>query len=726
MTIFVGSVEIISRRNSTLKLLGVSAALETTFGESASIVCDTMSQAELDSVIRHLHASNTEFDLIVLERVPLAVEPRSAELPKPAFEEQMVPATDDKGNPTLAWYTKLLNHVFQRTRPSTCLLLTGPPGVGKSLAIERIGEMLRRQRTANGEIRDRRVLMGVDRRNKVARLVSFSCASIEDSDDAAAFVESVAAYAAVARADDILVLDDVDALEEDGATREKLLKIVGAQARCRRIIILNDLYDSTMQTLRRKRTHKNDTELSAENFTELAVGRAHVDSLAAYLKRKIPSMNYETTNNSVHPADVIACHSNGDVRAALIAAMIDDRTFEQLQAAMAAKKSDEQPKRQFVNPRLKNDKPTVTKGLSITADVRQHERPNITLLRCARAPDPMTECRTALADTDLDSTSQLMYANAPRYLTAQLPPEVRNSMTDKEALRAEFETLNTAADILLSMGDADIYDTENRTLGFAGSDATETDSSVLFEFSVTLPATMLGRHLRKRTREYTLTSFPDFPLSKLIRTQAREAALAINMAARTELVSRVGAENTAQQLGADDAEPDFVVYGVHLRGPIMQVYDLMPLLLNNICRRDWLKTAIETALIDEGLWSKHDSPTEEEKRKDWPTIKKHRIDQLRGALTRCAHRCLDSADFARLCTLHFAFTETRHNFSEPLLTKLFDRLTPLEARDTSVLGTTNEPTRKRTQAGTTEPPPAKKPTVQKTISSMFSRLSGKK
>lgn len=482
---------------------------------TARLVCDSLTQEELKALVAHMQALGATVQLTRVNKLTAAPAAPAYDLPRPAFEEQVVSTFDRKGDPTTAWYTTLLHHALHTDRPQRCCVLWGPPGVGKTLAMERLQEMLRRQRAAR--TKERRVgvrLLGSERRLGVPEMRYFSCCDIENADDVAPFLKSVAEFVSTAPPDSIVVVDDVDAIAGEKSSLTRLFEIMAEgvpkkgvtlpKARCRRIMIVNDLYAKPYFSLRKKPLE--------DRFFDLRVDYAHLASLALFLRAKVPAIrdrerlavaealrtgaDVDVARDSVSLG--VAHRSGGDVRAALISAIYMPSSCDTL---------------------VRNE------GL------------HVTILHCVRAERPVKEAHLLLEAEEGDDVNECMFANYPRYLSA-CDDQVR--------------VLQAAADVSEQLSDAHTYDWANRNSGFEGGDGEDMDKQMLFSLSTALPVGRLARALAGTSRQHLIQPKLEFPLRKLIGVHNKRAEVLHNYKARAELVHRIRFRNAAQQLGALD------------------------------------------------------------------------------------------------------------------------------------------------------------------------------
>jgi hypothetical protein len=522
-------------------------------------------------------------------------------------------AACERGQPSLAWYTTLLNHALHPTRPKQCCVLWGAPGVGKTLAVERLGEMLRRQRARRGAAAS---FLNADRRAGVAELGYFSCAAIEDSADVAPFLLSVKAFLTTAAPDSLLVVDDVDALQDDRASLARLFALLAPASRarkrpadeekdeekeegeeekeeegeeeekkkepakketagavlCRRVIIVNDYYERAYFTLRQPPLK--------QHFYELHVERAHVGALAAYLQRKIATLAREP-----EAARAIAERSGGDVRAALIAATLDCAVLRGSRAALCT-------------------------SVGVALDTQSRDEPlTQTLVRCAR-----TRLLDEVYGADRESAAECLFVNHPRYLTA----------------RPAANRLDAALEIADALSVGDLYESAMQR-GYEGASADELDKRLAFELALAAPLTLLGNALAGTQAKYDVWPRLEFPHRKMLQAQR----------ARADSLHRGGADELAPRAATD-------------------AYDLVPLLLGET-RRARLHAALCAAQRERRL-KKGEKLTP-------PELAAR--NELCAVAARFVQHGMSAAEFGRTCTLHLTLTDTPHTFTDAAIAALF-------------------------------------------------------
>jgi len=262
-----------------------------TLPETVVLVCDALdAECDLAQLTDELRARKS--DVQVQLTTSAALEARLARPEKRwqlSDKQSMVPARDNRDQPTLAWYRELQEFVLATRQPKKPMVLWGPPGVGKTLALERHVRILTRQAGAKAS-----QLTG----GSEARALLLSCAN----PDAQQLIDQVNAFGRTASQRSLLAVDDFEVLQTK-EMRERLVAAVLA-VRCRVVVVCLDLYADSCRPLRKVEA----------KLTKVRVGRAHLGRLASHLE----AMFGLTT------ADARACaeQSNGDVRQAQLHARL--------------------------------------------------------------------------------------------------------------------------------------------------------------------------------------------------------------------------------------------------------------------------------------------------------------------------------------------------------------------------------------------------------------------
>lgn len=446
------------------------------FPSVVRLVCDAMTQEHLDRVFAHVrrHSPATEIsftDLAQLKAPPSTIA-AAPYLVRPTADENLVRGNAWDNKPSLEWYTKLLYYALNQSRSNRCCVLWGPPGAGKTLAIERIGEILKLRHAKRGiaEVH----MLGAGRR-EIVELGYFSCASTESADDIARFVCEVEAFGTTANRDSILVVDDIEVFAELPRVRDSLTDILVNSARCRRILIVNDFYSDAIGYSLRQRS------LSEKLFL-VRVPVANFMSLVEYLTKKFPRLATEQ-----RMAERIADRARGDVRAAIIAATMAMATGIGSSAEAV--------------------------GLTHDAKHRQSEKLDDSLARCIRSTQPEKQCRAAHFEHDIDVAAQMIYANTPRWVTAG-----KNEID-------ELEQLSCAADVLDWLSLYDVYGEHQRDSFYSGGDAEDIDKELSFEFGLVAPVQRLALALTGTSRSYGIEPGFELPFKDIAHAQQTSTAL---------------------------------------------------------------------------------------------------------------------------------------------------------------------------------------------------------
>lgn len=470
---------------STSSWSPAAALRESEMPATLRLVCDTLSQEEFDAVRAHAKQCKptVKIELICYNDLLPAAAPLPS-LPRPKRGEPLVPANGRKGTedyPTSVWYTELFTHALHTSRPTACCVLSGPPGVGKTLAAEHLLEEVQ-------QMKERAQKAGVVPLSRFPQVRYFTCSLLESASDLGPFLGSIAAYGATAHPDDVLVVDDIEALG-GRAKREKLFEIMARRVRCRRIMITNDFYDAKSFPMR--------TSTLKEHFFPLTVTRAHIGSLAQYIMQHFPALGTSDDQDAnvqmqkcAMAAQRIAQQSLGDVRAALTTAMLDVR--------------------------MRNT--DVKRSVGVSIDVQNRgEAMHVTLQRLARTAERTTLPRVhkTFFDNQHEQAAETMFANYARLLTA-LPETIEREVDEGAELLVRMQAAADAAD-MLSLGEQ--YDYHRREHSYAGIDGLETDKEVVFAFTVGAPLAHVARAVREATQHYGVVPCHDFPFYNLMAQQ---------------------------------------------------------------------------------------------------------------------------------------------------------------------------------------------------------------
>ncbi len=226
-----------------------------------------------------------------------AVVRRAPELPSAAAGTLVPDAGAEllKASDLSPWVTQLMGHLFLPTPPKRRMVLSGPCGCGKTLALERA-----------------RVLA-------VKRQVPHLWLSAaEDGDDKTDLLAEVHHFLVSrgAHADALLVVDDVDAFASMRRS-QKLMALVLA-ARCRCVLVCNNAYGPHVRALQRDKAHYVTVRATA--VTDAA--------LEAHIQAHFPQLSAEQR------AGLVA-ESRGDVRVAQLRAELEVRGGTKVRGASA-------------------------------------------------------------------------------------------------------------------------------------------------------------------------------------------------------------------------------------------------------------------------------------------------------------------------------------------------------------------------------------------------------
>lgn len=472
------------------------------------LVCDTLNQEEFDAVLARGQQHGVAVDFTNLQQIA-PMQPEYA-VPRPDFDEQLVAANCGAYGASLAWYTQLLTYALGKDQPNQCCVLWGPPGVGKTLATERIEEMLRRRRVEGG-MGGKRLNGTTVRLTGVQELRRFSFADAEDNEDMTALVQAIKLYCVSAETDSIVIIDDVDVLPNGSALRHKLFKALPStlcaktkRNRCRVIVVLEDWWSRANAELRKAPLK--------DHYHDIYVGNANSASLVTFMMKKFPALPFDVLSR-------IAEGSRGDVRAALTTAKLTQASGGKL----------------------------VWGERDGSAHTREHGAVHSTLVRVlGDRVDPVKAAHSVFYDHDTETAAEQLFANCPRLMNY--------TGDDDEFSRSSRWAIYDAVDF---MSLASVYDEKRRENFFSGADATNVDKDILFALQIEAPLTIMSRKIRSNPRHYAPYTQFDLPfLNVRKRIEASNDTLAFF--ARHELVDHwrrdapISTDLETRQLEADD------------------------------------------------------------------------------------------------------------------------------------------------------------------------------
>lgn len=676
ITLLVGDVARICDPNA----ISVAEALARPLDGNTrlAIVCDAVSAHEFKQLTEHLRARRMTAQLTNLIKLAPAARVHNVGLVKPAFEEAMVPA-DKNGGASLDWYAALMNHVFGTTRPRKCCVLWGPPGVGKTLAAQRIGAMVAEQNrevSGGGDAGGER-MVGADR-NGVPKFRYFSCCDIGGAEDVGEFVDSVTAFATSAPDDSIFVLDDLDAVAAESTETkvvQRLLDVMASAKRCRSVVIVNDLYDYA-------RLRPRDRE-EPPDFSAIQVHRAHIDSLAAYLKCKFPVMAAEP-----RAALLIASNSNGDVRRALTMATFDSAI---LTSRLYNPYARAPPRAGGAVDKKWRDQEERVEALYVQ---QADEIPYVSLERYARCAQPELQCRLEQMD-NIEKMSQCLYTNYPRFLTAHVT----------RRRDARLDNIGDLAEMADWLSEGDMYERSQYSTHFAGANAAQTDKQIHFAFTLGVPITLLAHALHWLDTNYDKPPVMKFPLYTLIGAQNRLSRSLLIHRSRRRLVAETGFENAAAHmlvLDKDAHKRESAAKNMpgQTACEMQETARVLFGRLNKLALRETLLLSKQEERIDveQAMWA-----------------------ELCAVTRRFGEVGFSAIDFAQACLAHFGAHEIEHTFTEYQLAGVFGETKARAARNEAVLG------EQRTSIKPAAPaePVAKKAKTQSTLDSLVKRWAKK-
>lgn len=407
---------------------------------------------------------------------------------KPAIDEPMLQSADGERG----WHNALLNHLFLSSRSRQKLVLHGPPGCGKSLALERV-----QARAAQRSLPHLFVSGTLDRESNL--LVQMQ-----------QFFSTVGA-----RSDALFVLDDVEALAGPRRAGE-FLALIGA-ATCRCVIVCNDAYDSRVRTLHKKPELYRFVRAAPVDEIELV---QHLQHHFAEVPK--PSLS------------LIASEARGDVRAAQLAAELEQcaaRRVRELTGQLDSLPEGEQ--RAAAAAAIA----ALTRRLSMPVDSQQHAKPTDDLLRCVRAKMPtgtlarhrsravVEQCSVLLQPRAADSL-QMMQSNYARLCESELEMDLVAELADdvSSAFAYRYEMVDAMMANTFSSQAPDTSVDENFK------------EQLLFDVGVVLPCVRASRaNVGRGDRRSLKYEFPEYGL---LRQMDRVSRACRDLDARHEVVVR--------------------------------------------------------------------------------------------------------------------------------------------------------------------------------------------
>jgi len=376
-----------------------------------------------------------------------------------------------------SWFSDLVEYAFgaQRTQK---VVMWGPPGIGKTLALERLARM-----RPQGNL----------------RATLFSCTDFDKWEDAAAHL-SAAAHRFGKQS--VLLIDDLDVLHDGdcASMRAKLFELVATQLQCRCVLVTNDWYARENWPLRSGKLK--------QNFAHMRVHRVQRAALRAHLQAHYPLLS---TANHRESLEALLDEANGDVRAALIGAELEQRLCEGGGSGSGSLEG------------------------SMARDLRSQQALHYSIWKCARDSTPRLALNVLHADDDTDDVGQVVFANAPRIVDD----------------RSEQLSLDALADAADCHSLAALYDEQRRESGYAGKNAMQEDKQIHFALNCALPLGMLvaTAGVRRTLNERLQLEFPTRVTAKAQREKAPALA---RLGQHVRMSAALGAKRAAEQRGIND------------------------------------------------------------------------------------------------------------------------------------------------------------------------------
>lgn len=411
------------------------------------------------------------------------------------------------------WYTALLSHLFLSAAPAQCLVLFGPPGCGKTLAVERAFAM-----------------------KQMAAVPHMYVSGAEDGDDETNMLLLAKQFlgSAGSRSDAVFVLDDIEAFAS-GDRAAKFLGVIEA-AKCRRVIICNDSYGQRTRPLRKKPAQYKFLE--APGVTK--------DALHRHLRDKFPAL-------SLPQRTVVVENARGDVRAAQLAAELESRVPPAVTVA------GEQQRRTAADEQHHG---------ALHADIVRCMRPSVVYdasrgsVHNQRAKAVVERCSVLLRPRAVDAI-KLMESNYARL----------GEPDDLETLAAMADDLSSAAVYRYRVTDAMMADKFSRLTPDDSIDDNFKDQ-LMFDVAVVLPCVRAARRDRDARPRSLVLEFPEYAHLAAVRRTVQlcrridvrhevavRALLAIDPANDDPLVRQQALLRVSVSLSNAAVHRDFMVYG---------------------------------------------------------------------------------------------------------------------------------------------------------------------
>lgn len=421
-----------------------------------------------------------------------AARPALPAPPPSAFAGTLRPANTApllKSSNSSPWYTMLLSHMFLSTHPKQHLVLFGPPGCGKSLAL------------------DRARAMAVEK--SVPHMFVSAAADGESEADMLLEVRQFISTTG-AQSDALLVVDDIEAFARPQRAKQLFEMLKTARTRC--VIVCNDSYSNHVRALHRQ----------PERYRYCEAVRVADEPLDAHLQRQYPALPMARRM-------AVVADARGDVRAAQLAAEMEMCAVRRV-AQLTAELAQAVDAKQHASITASID--ALTRRLAMPVDTQQHGGLTGDILVCVRAKartnkrvHPVVQQCTVLLQPRAGDAALTMQQNYVRLCGAD----------ELELAASIADDLSSAFAYKQSINDAMMADKFARN---APDDSTDENfkEQLLFDMSVVLPCVRASRAAVANGANRVLKlEFPEYALLQQAR-QIGKACRALDM--RHEVVVR--------------------------------------------------------------------------------------------------------------------------------------------------------------------------------------------
>lgn len=411
-----------------------------------------------------------------------ATTPPAPPAPPSAFANSLRPALSEpllQARNSSQWYTALLTHLFHQTAPKQHLVLFGPPGCGKTLALDRA-----RQLAANRSM-----------------LHFFVSGAAESDENIFMSARQFFGSAASAQREALFVLDDIEAFANTQCANKFFALIETSAGPTRCVLVCNDKYARRVVWLRKGAHAKHYRFCEATAVTDAA--------LDAHLRRQYPTLTAARRG-------AVVADAHGDVRAAQLAAEMEVCVVARAQELIGvlAQTVGTEPRR-----RLAARLDVLTRHLAMSVDDQRHGSLIGDMLLCVRAssapPGALVreraravarQCATLLEPRSVDALT-VMQSNYARLCESGDDSEL-------ELLASMADDVSGAYHYKQSIVDAMLADKFGRSAPDNSMDENFKEQ-LMFDIGVVLPCVRaskatVGRGARRELR----LEFPDYALQR--------------------------------------------------------------------------------------------------------------------------------------------------------------------------------------------------------------------